>query len=189
MKKRFTLCLMTIFSIFLSVSAENIPAAIRALHPDGESIDFAFTETKVMPKIKKTTVKQGTMHFVAPDDLRVDYTDPAGDYMLITKEKFEVQKKGRVQNFNIKNPERRMGLYRSTLLLCMSGDVEKVANINEASAEYKTVGGRYVCTITAKHASAREIASLVLEYDTKSGRLLRMVITEGNDNYTTYEVK
>ena len=166
-----------------------IATTILSLHQPNETREFAFTETHVLPKMNKTTVLEGTMRFEAPDNLRMDYTKPAGDYTLIAKDQFDVFKSGKMQHLNVKDPKQRMAIYRATLLACLGGDVEKAATLNHAKAEYKTVGNTYVCTLKAETAAPREIAALELIYDRKNGQLISMTITEGNGNYTTYAVK
>lgn len=166
-----------------------IATTILSLHQPNETRTFAFVETRVMPKMNKTTVSEGTMKFEAPENLRMDYTHPQGDYTLIEKDKFEVFKSGKLQRLNVKDPKQKMAVYRATLLACLGGDVEKAAALNNARADYKTVGNTYVCTLKAENVAPRDIAALELIYDKKNGQLLKMTLTEGNGNYTTYEVK
>jgi len=166
-----------------------IATTILSLHQPGETREFAFTETHVMPKMNKTTVLEGTMLFHAPDELRMDYSQPAGDYTLIAKDRFDVFKGGKMQRLNVKDPKQKMAIYRATLLACLGGDVEQAAALNNAKAEYKRVGNTFVCTLKAEHAAPRDIAGVELIYDKQNGLLLKMTITEGNGNYTTYEVK
>ncbi len=179
-----------LFAVILAVNAlaADIPASVLALHSSDENTEYDITESKVMPKLNKTITREGKMLFQAPDDLRIDFTEPAGDYTLITKDIFEVKKNGKVQHFNIKNPTHKMSIYRATLLCCLAGKVEEAARLNDATAEYKEAGGKYVCTIKADKAIGREIEELLLEYDRKTGKLLLMKITEGNGNYTEYKV-
>ena len=174
---------MKILSVLL------IATTILSLHKPNETREFPFTETHVMPKMNKTTVSEGTMLFHAPDELRMDYTQPAGDYTVIAENQFDVFKNGKMQKLNVKDPKQKMAIYRATLLACLGGDVEKAAELNNAKAEYKTIGNTYVCTLKAENATPRDIAALELVYDKKSGLLLKMTITEGNANYTTYAVK
>jgi outer membrane lipoprotein-sorting protein len=166
-----------------------IATTILSLHQANETREFPFTETRVMPKMNKTVVSEGTMKFEAPDNLRMDYTVPAGDYTLIGKDKFDVFKSGKMQHLNVKDPKQKMAVYRATLLACLGGDVEQAAALNNAKAEYKTVGNTYVCTLKAENAAPRDIAGVELVYDKKNGQLLSMTLTEGNGNYTTYAVK
>ena len=82
---------MKILSVLL------IATTILSLHKPNETREFPFTETHVMPKMNKTTVSEGTMLFHAPDELRMDYTQPAGDYTVIAENQFDVFKNGKMQ--------------------------------------------------------------------------------------------
>lgn len=172
----------------ISASAASIPEQIMKLHKAGEQFSGQFTEVKTMPKLKKETSKAGQLTFTAPNDLRLDYTDPAGDYTLIGKDLFEVSRGGKVQKFPVKNPEHRMAILRATLLLAMQGNVEEVAKTNSATADCKQQGGQFVCTLTASKDAKHGISSLTLIYDKKTGRLISLTLTENNGNYTTYKL-
>ena len=150
---------------------------------------YSFTETKVMPKMKKTTERKGTMVFDAPENLRMDYAQPAGDYTHIAAGKFDVCKAGKVQHLSVKDPKHPMSVYRATLLYCLGGDVEKAAKLNHAAIDYTTSGKTRVCTLSVAKAAPRDIAKLQLTYALPSGQLQSMTITEGNGNYTTYTIQ
>lgn len=184
----------TILSILLAVFCSSIWAVtaqdISALHHAGETLQCSFTEVKTMPRAKKDISKSGNLTYTHPSDLRLDYTDPAGDYTLISKDVFEVRRNGKVQHFNISNPEQRMSVFRQSLLYAFAGDIEALTALNDAQADYQEKGNTYICTVTSdKTASARGIAQLKLTYNKKSGVLQSLVITENNGNYTTYTVK
>lgn len=147
-----------------------------------------FTEVKVMPKLKKETSKAGTLEWKAPDNLRMDYSDPEGDYTLIEGENFTVVTKGATQKFPAKDANSKTGVLRLTLLYAFQGNVAAIAELNKAEATYSDKNGRYVCELEAaqpKHG----VKALTLEYDKKNGHLLLLTITEQNGNYTTWSVK
>ena len=184
----------TILSTLLAVFCSSIWAVtaqdISALHHAGETLQCSFTEVKTMPRAKKEISKSGNLTYTHPSDLRLDYTDPAGDYTLISKDVFEVRRNGKVQHFNISNPEQRMSVFRQSLLYAFAGDTEALTTLNEAQANYQEKGNTYICTVTAnKTNGTRGIAKLQLTYNKKSGVLQSLIITENNGNYTTYTVK
>ncbi len=174
--------------IFLSLMCVLFFAAIVSAQEQGlvSGKEYPFTEKKVMPKMNKTATRQGTMVFVSPDRLAMDYHQPAGDYTHITAESFDVCKNGKVQHFSVKDPKNRMSLFRATLLYCLGGDVDKAAELNHAEKTFSNEGKKRICTLTVEHAAPRDIAMLRLEYDARSSRLLSLTITEGNGNYTVY---
>lgn len=181
----------TIFSLLVALMATTamagIPEDILAKRKSGDQVTNSFTESKVMPRMKKETTKKGTFSFTAPEKLRMDYTDPAGDYTLIDKDLFEVSRNGRVQKFPIKNADSRMAVLRNTLLMALNGDVEGVAKLNEATATYKEQGGKYVCTLTSEKGK-HGISELELTYDKKTGRIEQLKLVEKNGNYTIYKL-
>ncbi len=166
--------------------------------------EYSFTETKVMPKMNKSTTRQGTMVFVSPDRLTMDYHQPAGDYTHITSDSFDVCKNGKVQHFPVKDPQDkktspnvqdkktspnvqdRMSLFRATLLYCIGGEVDKAAELNHAEKTFSNEANKRICTLTVDNAAPKDIAMLRLAYDARSSRLLSLTITEGNGNYTVY---
>lgn len=187
MKRHLLAALMLL--ICGSIMAAGIPDKIKALHKSGETMTTSFTEKSVMPKLKKESTKTGTLVFSAPDNLKLDYTDPAGDYTLITATQFETKREGKVQKLPFKNPQSQWAVFRSTLLLSFMGDVEAVAKQNDATATYKEEGANYVCTLKGDKSKPQGIAELVLVYDKKSGKLISLTVTKGNGNYTVYSVK
>ena len=187
MKKK---CILAAFMLLTSsLLAAGIQDKILSLHKQGETMTTTFIEVKVMPKMKKEMKKEGTLVFTAPDNLRLDYTTPAGDYTLITATDFETLRNGKVQKLPIKNPQNRWTILRSTLLLAFSGKVEEMAALNHATAEYKEEAGEYVCTLTSSDKQPQGIAQLVVAYNKKTGQLQRLTVMEANGNYTTYSVK
>ena len=150
--------------------------------------NYSFTETKVMPKMNKTTVRKGTMRYDAPDNLTMDYSQPAGDYTHITSTTFDVCKSGKVQHFPVSNPKQRMTVFRATLLYCLGGEVANAAKLNNATMDESSTPAARICTLTVEKAAPRDIAKMQLEYDLRTGALLSLTITEGNGNYTTYAI-
>jgi len=170
------------------MSAQDIDQKILKLQKEGNTYTAPFTETKVMPKLKKENVKKGELTWQADENLRMDYNDPAGDYKEIAPGIFNIKQNGRVQKLPAKDSNTRTGVLRQTLLLSFRGEVEEVAALNRANASYADKGGRYVCALTADQPR-HGVKSLVLEYDKKNGHLLLLTITESSGNYTTWEVK
>ena len=184
MKKSIILTL--VLAVSSLCAANDIPEKLMALHPSNEKVTCGFTEVRVMPKVKKSETREGNLVYQAPDDLRMDYTSPAGDYILITADKMEQCKKGKTQSVRVKNRENRYTVYRATLLSCLAGDIERAAELNDAKAECKKSGNKYVCTITSDDAKSKEIKQIQLEYDATTGRVLMITLTEGNGNYAVY---
>ena len=170
------------------LSAQNIETKILNLNKSQTTYTASFTEKIVMPKMKKETVKRGTMYYSSPESLLMLYSDPEGDYSLIKDGKFTAARKGHVQNFpmNEKNKS-QMYILRETLLGSMAGDLQRVAKENDADIQCEEKAGRYICTLTKQQAKAVGVNRLELQYDSKTGALLSLCLIQHNGNYTIYE--
>ena len=186
MKRIITLCI--ICSAVILANAQTIEQNILKLHNAQETCVAEFVETIAMPKMKKQTVKKGTMYFAAPGALLMKYSDPAGDYSLIKDGKFTASRKDKVQNFpmNEKNKS-QMYTLRETLLGSMTGDLKRVAAENEADISCKEKAGKYICTLTKQKPKPAGVNTLELIYDKTSGMLLSLKLIQANGNYTIYE--
>lgn len=170
----------------VSAHAQGIDAKILKLQQ--ATYTMPFSEVKVMPKLKKETTKVGTLEWRSPDYLKMDYSEPAGDYTLIEGINFSLCAKGVVQKLPAKDTNTKTGVLRQTLLLAFQGKVADIAELNHAAATYSEKNGRYVCDLVAEQPK-HGVKALVLEYDKKNGHLLLLTITEANGNYTTWMVK
>ena len=169
-------------------SAQDIDKKILALQKGNATYSAPFTETKVFPKLKKESSKQGTLTWQAEEYLRMDYSEPAGDYTLIEPGTFTICLNGKVQKLPAKDASTKTGVLRQTLLLAFQGKVADIAELNKAAATYSDKGGNYVCTLEAEQPK-HGVKALALEYDKKTGHLLLLTITESNGNYTTWTTK
>lgn len=184
MKRTFVIIACAVMAI--SAFAQDIDQKILKLQK--ATYTMPFSEVKVMPKLKKETTKVGTLEWRSPDYLRMDFTDPAGDYNLIEGLEFSVCIKGAVQKLPAKDTNSKTGVLRETLLLAFQGKVAEIAELNKTDINYSEKGGRYVCDLVAEQPK-HGVKALVLEYDKKTGHLLLLTITETNGNYTTWSVK
>ena len=55
----------------------------------------AFTQTLTLPGLRAAIVSQGTLTFRAPGDLRIEFTQPAGELVLILGDRLFLRKPGR----------------------------------------------------------------------------------------------
>ena len=188
-RKRISLISMLLARMCVSVTAQNIPAKLMALHPENETVKCRFTENRVKPKVKKSETHEGSLEYKAPDYLRMDFDEPAGDYILITVDKMEQCRNGKVQSVRVKDKDHRYAVYRATLLSCLAGDVEAAADLNDATLVSEKSGNKYICTITAEDVSSKDIKEISVEYDAASGRVLMIKLTEGNGNYASYTTR
>ena len=147
-----------------------------------------FSETKVLPRMKKTTTKKGTLYFKTDSEsLLMRYSDPAGDYTLIKDGVMYIKKGDKQQKFSGNNQAGKMAVLKSSLLNAFVGDIEAIAKDNKATVKAEESNTRYRFVITRKNEQKQGINQLTLLYDKATGALLMLKIEEANGNYTTYE--
>lgn len=181
MNKLFLIATLLFTSVF-SLSAGVVAYAdeLMAKHKAGETYITNFSELKVIPRAKKETRKAGRLTYTNPSYLRMDYTDPAGDYTLIDSKTFDRARDGKVTHV----PQNgKMQLFRDMLLLAFAGNCEEIARQNKALVTYKKEAGKIIADLKSEKGNA---FSLLLTYDAKSGCLIEMTITEPSGIYTTY---
>jgi len=184
--KKLVLIVICVLGTLNAAFAQGIDAKILKLQQ--ATYTAPFTEVKVMPKLKKETVKQGTLEWRTPDYLKMDYSEPAGEYSLIDGLNFTVCVKGATQKLPAKDTNTKTGVLRQTLVLAFQGKVADIAELNQTNVDYADKGGRYVCELVAEQPK-HGVKSLTLEYDKKNGHLLLLTITEANGNYTTWKTE
>lgn len=186
--KRILLIFTLAASVCMGALAQSAQEKVLALQSGNATYSSPFTETKVFPRLKKQTEKKGTLVWRAEDYLRMDFTDPEGDYTLIDGTEFSICLKGAVQKLPAKDANSKTGALRQTLIYAFQGKVDEIAALNNTEVTPVDKQGRYAFELVAtqpKHG----VKSLTLEYDRKNGHLLLLTITENNGNYTTWSVE
>lgn len=185
--KRLTIALCSLLALAGLVQAQNVEGRLLTLNGKHATLVASFTETEVMPRLKKEHVKQGMLYFESPESLSMRYTDPEGDITLIKDGKFIVRRSGKVQKFALKSEESPMRLLRNTLIYSLQGDVRKVAEENKAKLVCKESTTRFIITLERKQPQKTGVNSLQLIYDKITGALLSLRMEKANGNYTLYE--
>ncbi|MCM1035465.1 MAG: outer membrane lipoprotein carrier protein LolA [Paludibacter sp.] len=185
--KKLLILSFACLSLIMPMQAQNVEGRLLTLNSKHATFVAPFTETKVMPRLKKETHKEGTLYFASPDALSMRYSNPEGDITLIKDGKFMVRRSGKVQKFALKTDNSPMLLLRNTLLYSFQGDIKRVAEENKANLVCKESATRFVINIERKNSQKVGVNSLQLIYDKITGALLSLRLEEANGNYTLYE--
>lgn len=170
------------------VSADTLEQRIHRIAQRNGAMTAQFSETKVLPRMKKTTTKKGTLYFKTDSEsLLMRYSDPVGDYTLIKDGVMYIKKGDKQQKFSGNNQAGKMAVLKSSLLNAFVGDIEAIAKDNKATVKAEESNTRYRFVITRKNEQKQGINQLTLLYDKATGALLMLKIEEANGNYTTYE--
>ena len=157
------------------------------LTASAQEMSCTFTQKKTIKATKKVIPGEGKITFTAPDQLKMMYDVPEGEYLIIDGMTMKSCVKGKVVTFDTtKNP--RMRKMRNTLLDCITGDYEKAAQENDANLIVEQKGDVKTVTIMAKKQQPTGYAHIIIDYN-KKGLPVRMALDEFTGILTEYTFK
>ena len=107
----------------------------------------SFTQTVAMPGMKQPVVSTGTVSYGTPGQLRLDFTKPAGEYVLATGDRLFLQKAGKKLSEKSLTTDNAAKPFRSLLNLLQGQLAEEDANYDAAVSRQKTA---YSVVLTRK---------------------------------------
>jgi predicted RNA-binding protein len=154
-----------------------------------KTFDTEFTQTKVMKVSGKTTDKAGHLIFDGKDQLSMIYTEPQGEYFKIEGNMVKINMDGKKVELDAEKVK-MVGLQRSTLLNCLSGNWEQAAADNNAELTVKEEKGVKTISIIANGKVPKGgYKSVELTYRVSDNALVKMVLEEAIGIINTYEIK
>ncbi len=151
--------------------------------------DTEFTQTKLLKISGKTTEKAGHLVFDGNDHLSMIYSEPEGEYFIIEGNQVKINMDGKKADLDA-NKVKMVGLQRSTLLNCLSGNWEQAAEDNNADLTVTEDKGFRNVLIKAKGKVPRGgYSSVELTYRLSDGMMIKMVLEEAIGTINTYEIK
>lgn len=150
--------------------------------------DDNFTQTREMKASGKTIVKSGHLTFDGAEQLSMEYTDPEGEYFIVEGNTVRININGKKSEVNA-DKVKSVGLQRTTLLNCLSGNWKEAAKANNAESTVAVNKGSHTVTLTTKGKVPRGgYSSVELTYRTSDSKLLKMVLVESTGIRNTYEI-
>lgn len=179
-----TLCL---FVSTMLCAQNNVLTEIEKANAAYKTIEGSFIRTQVNAA-KGTSVKtDGALYIAGEDQMAQHYQAPCNDVLIINGNDFYMVRGKKTNKFNTEKNKTMRGL-RNTLLYCVHGKPNTLAQENgaEITAEKKAKG--YEVTLVSTKKTPRGYAKIVLMYDLKSKLLTTMQMDEYNGNSTLYEM-
>ena len=153
-----------------------------------QTFDTDFTQTKLMKISGKTTDKAGHLTFDGADQLSMIYTEPEGDYFRIEGNMVKINMDGKKVELDAEKVK-MVGLQRSTLLNCLSGNWEQAAADNNAELTVTEEKGLKNISIVAKGKVPKGgYKSVELTYRLSDNALVKMMLEEAIGIINTYEI-
>lgn len=157
------------------------------LAASAQELSCTFVQKKTLKATNKVIPGEGTVTFTAPDQLKMMYSVPEGEYLIIDGMQLKNCVKGKVISIDTaKNP--RMRKMRDTLLDCIMGNYEKAAEENDASLIVEQKGNLKTVSMMARKQQPTGYARITLDYN-KKGLPVRMVLDEFTGIVTEYTFK
>ena len=117
------------------------------------------------------------------------YTEPQGEYFKIEGNMVKINMDGKKVELDAENVK-MVGLQRSTLLNCLSGNWEQAAADNNAELTVKEEKGVKTISIIANGKVPKGgYKSVELTYRVSDNTLVKMVLEEAIGIINTYEIK
>ena len=96
-----------------------------------QQLDCRFTQARTIQASGKVIRSEGVISFLAPDQLTMTYTQPAGEYLVISGSMLRTNSQGQQLSIDTSTNARFRNL-RNTLLNCITGNCETAARDNDA---------------------------------------------------------
>ncbi len=151
-----------------------------------QQLESSFTQERTIQASGKVIRSEGVISFKAPDQLTMTYTQPQGEYLVISGPMLRSNSMGQQISVDTdKNP--RFRNLRNTLLNCITDNCEQAAADNDADLTVSEKGGVKTVSITARKAQVRGYSKIIMEYI--KGLPVRMVLEEFGGVSTEYRFK
>ena len=157
------------------------------LSAGAQEMSCTFVQKKTLKATNKVIPGEGKITFTAPDQLKMMYDVPEGEYLIIDGMELKSCASGRTVTFDTtKNP--RMRKMRNTLLNCITGAYETAAQENDATLIVEQKGDLKTVSMMAKKQQPTGYARIIIDYN-KKGLPVRMVLDEFTGIVTEYSFK
>jgi outer membrane lipoprotein-sorting protein len=92
---RRLLCLALVPLMAAAAFGADFESRFLASHKNLESLQADFRQTITSPGMRKPVVSEGRFYYQAPSQLKINYSRPAGDYFLLSGDRFETRRRGK----------------------------------------------------------------------------------------------
>ena len=151
-----------------------------------QQLDCSFTQEKTIQATGKVIHSEGVVSFKAPDQLTMTYTQPEGEYLVISGPMLRSNSQGKQLSIDTNKSPMFKNL-RNTLMNCIMGEYETAANDNDAELSVNVKGGTKTVTMKARKTQPRGYSKIILEY--VKDLPVRMVLEEFGGISTEYIFK
>ena len=143
----------------------------------------SFTQSVAMPGMREPVVSTGTLAYRAPEQLRLDFSKPADEFVLALGDQLFVQKSGKKPALKSLSGDNAGKPFQSLLSLLRGKPVEEEAYTPEVSRE----DGRYIVVLTRKpDASGKMPRRITNSIDAESLEVREVIVELPNGGTLSY---
>lgn len=188
MKRIFTIAASILFAISAMAADEaQLKSEIKAANSAADKYSCDFKKEKVMKLLKTTVKSEGICYISGSDKMSMLYSEPEGDLLVIADGKFVMISNGKYRNLSTKQGSGTATL-RNTLLKCMRGDIDGIAEETNSDVSYSSTGEGHEFVITRREKVKLGYSTVKLLFDKKTKLLKVMTLVEPTDVYTVYTI-
>lgn len=178
----------TIFAGFLLKTMKRILTIIllfcSVISLQAQSFKGTFHQTKTMKVSGLSLKSKGDITYTAPNKLKLEYTNPEGDYFIISGDRMFMDMRGISLDVDT-STNQTVRSQCNALLYGISGQYDKIAEEMDADCTVKEdATGKHV-VLKMRKVSPKSYTGMQLDYG-KNGRVHRMVLEEFGGISTEY---
>lgn len=176
---------MNIRNILATLAAVFCATALSAQTTGKLEADFALTKTTAGKQAAEKL--SGKIYYSAPGSLALHYDAPSTNLVVIAGNNVFIRQDGRERRFDTDRNAPMRGM-SETLLNCVKGDTQKVADENDADINVQKFARSTDVVITARKKAARGYSRIELSYRKSDNFLQYMKLVEFNGNVSEYRM-
>ncbi len=179
------ICTLAVNAQIVSQTDFPVVQKIASGNSEYKTIVSKFKQTQHLAMMGEDMTSEGDFYYQKPEELTMRYTDPAGDLMMISGDRFVMVAAGKKRETSGKTNQKMQGM-KAILSACLQG------NVLQMGAEKVTLeetGKHYVLTaIIDKKSNKSNFDKVVASYDKKDLSLSVLQTIERDGSYTIYEL-
>ncbi len=191
--KRFSVLFYSLICIVMSSfgQVDDLVEAVRKSNEQVKSFNSKFTELQYRKSSRQSQDMSGKIYFDAIGRLAMLYSDPEGDYIIIDGTTYLSKQSGQKKHYST-DKKGVIADFSASLIHSLNGEVEQVAQANNAEIRSKADNQYYTFTLTRNDSGKKkkqDVVKIVLRYSKRTSVLVYMSIEDRAGNTTTYALQ
>jgi outer membrane lipoprotein-sorting protein len=169
--------------VISAAESRTLRSRFQARQKETRTWTASFTQRLAMRGLREPVLSEGTISYRAPGDLRIDFTKPAGEFVLVLGDRLFLQKPGK--RLAEKSLNDNAGKPFQSLLALLQGRPSESEELYQTGVSLES--GAYAITLTRKEgASNRLPKSVVTKLAEGNMEIREVTVVLPNDGLLTY---